>query len=201
LNSIPDEGGINTPEAPASQSAERIDVDGFPVEEHLEAYSSRIEELVQQIELMEERDLDRIEKARLRQLKNELRVATIISRQLERTSLTKENSGDKKAEEDSFVIAQIAVPAGSDVADITFTTLTGETAASDRLFDFVRETPEGGYHDYRIVSRHPSFGTAEVALQNVRAEYDSQMEREAQILAYIAERNRQLNALRSARRC
>ena len=72
---------------------------------------------------------------------------------------------------------------------------------TNALFDYVAETPEGGYRDYRIISRHKSADGAQTALELARHEYDTMREQEAQFLAYIAERNRQLTALRNARRC
>lgn len=124
-----------------------------------------------------------------------------IRSQLDRTSLKRLKSKDRPAPADVFVIATIDVPMKSGVANIEFKTMRGVEYGADELIEFLKETPRDNVRDYRILSRHGSGEVAEKSLLQVRKEYDEMKEREAQMLAYIAERNRRLAAIKRARRC
>lgn len=170
---------------------------------HATATDSRIEELKALIEPMAGRKLSRDEVLQLKQLRFELRVAQGIASQLGKIRPTREK-GERQAKPqsgDTFVIAKIEVAPQSKVADVTFGSITGELENTNDLFDYLKATPQGGFRDYRIVSRHDSGGGAEQALAVVRNEYDLYKEREQQMLAYIAARNKQLASIRQSRRC
>lgn len=161
-----------------------------------------VAELEAAIAGMPDRKLSREEGQRLLRLKLELKIAKIIAGQLGKTRLAGgSKSRAKKAAEDSFVITKIEVPAKSSTANVTFASMAGELDNTNDLFEYLRAAPEGSFRDYRIVSRHTDSSGAAASLETTRREYDLYKERERQMLAYIAARNKQLAAVKRSKRC
>jgi hypothetical protein len=152
-----------------------------------------------------EKKLERIEKVDRTERTNEQRkylelfrarkqIADTIQGQLSKTKLTKtkQNRGLAKSTEDSFVVARIHVSPRSKTAEITFASVMSEGLGTSELYHYLKHTPAGGFRDYRILGRFAKSEQANVALTQARAAYDAQKENEAQMIAYIKERNRQL---------
>ena len=175
-----------------SKLAQPTNLDSNDVVAHLEAAIAELSD----------RKLSREEGQKLLQLKFELKIAKTIAGQLTKTRLAGgSKSKAKKSTKDSFVITKIEVPPKSSTANITFVSMVGELESTNDLFDYLKAAPDGGFRDYRIVSRHSDSGGAATSLQNTRQEYDLYKEREKQMLAYIAARNKQLAAVKRSKRC
>ena len=186
----------------SESTLESYDQTTKPAEPEESTANGVIARLESSIAELSDRKLDRAEGQRLLQLKLELKIAKTIASQLSRTKLVREKkSRAKKNAKDSFVITKIEVAENSAVADVTFAMMVGELENTDSLFNYLKSTPSGSFRDYRIVSRHADSSGASSSLESTRQEYDLYKEREKQMLAYIAARNKQLAAVKRSRRC
>ena len=146
--------------------------------------------------------LSKIDRQLYSNLKQELKLATMISKQMEKLQFSNRKLKSKdRSDSDSFVFAKIALPQDSREAQITFEPVDGLINGVEVLTKFIHETPAGSFRDYRLVSRHVSNSDAQIDLEHVRQAYDEQKEREKQMIEYIIARNKMLARIQAARRC
>ena len=188
---------------PANQDSEKSYAPEDMYEAEEQPNLDRIAELETLIdELKKKKNKTRVEDGQLNQYKKELAVAKTIALRLKQTRLTREKGGAKRpAATDIFVVARINIPVNANIADIYFSTLSGELSSVSELTDYLKATPEGNFRDFRVLSRHENESYASTALTTVRKEYDDAKQREKEMLEYIAARKRRAARIKAARRC
>lgn len=143
------------------------------------------------------RKLSPEEKTALSRLRIELKIAKTIRQQLRRAKPSKANRSDK----DSFVIAQLEVLPQANVLDVRFQSTEGEMESVHMLWEYVCQTPQQGFRDFRIISRHAPDDDSKIRLAQVRRDYDDAKKQQEQYLQYVAQQRAALTRIAAARRC
>ena len=164
-----------------------------------------VEELQVEFDKLDEikhRDLTKEQRSTMGDLRVRLKAAKKIKKQLTKTPLAKfkANNGTK-SEQDFFLIATLDVAAQSNSADIRFSSMSGEVGGTNELYDYIDNTPAGGFRDYRIFGRYVSSELANHAAVLARQDYDASKERERQMIAYIQARQKEMSRVKATRRC
>ncbi|MEK6237639.1 MAG: hypothetical protein N2C14_23270 [Planctomycetales bacterium] len=93
------------------------------------------------------------------------------------------NRGGKKKEADFFVLGLAQITKTNRAADVKFFNVSGVDSATDKVVDYMMETPEDALRNWKLFARYNGGSDAENTLGTIRTQFDQLQNYRAKMMA------------------